>query len=121
MSNIGVDRASVSTLSAKAAVEPTKFNPKERSQYIQENLTQIQRMLKEGRTKDELKTIFPEFVEDYPGLFEMVLRPEGFDGKSLSLMISMLNKMGNGKASQHEASIHVGQHLLDSYVKPQLN
>lgn len=121
MNNVGVDRASVSTLSAKASLEAVKFNPKERVEYIQDNLKQIHRMTKEGRTTEELKTIFPEFVEQYPGLFEMVLRPEGFDAKSLTLMINMLNKMGNGKASQHEASIQVGQHLLDSYVKPQLN
>jgi len=121
MSKLGVDRESVSTLSAKASLEPTRFNAQERSQYIQENVNQIIRMNKEGRSKEDIKTIFPEFVEQYPGLFEMILRPEGFDTKTLSFMIQMLGNMANGKASQHEASIQVGQHVLDTYVKPQLN
>ena len=68
-----------------------------------------------------IKSIFPEFAEQYPGLLEMILRPGGFDERSLGLMINMLDKMGAGQTTQHEASIKVGQHLLDSYVTPQLD
>ena len=32
----------------------------------------------------------------------------------------LLEKMGQGIKSQHEASIQVGQHLLNTYVKPKL-
>jgi hypothetical protein len=73
-----------------------------------------------GRTNEEIKSVFPEFAEQYPGLLEMLLRPSGFDEKSLSLMISLLEKMGSGKTTQHEASIKVGKHLMDTYVKPDL-
>jgi len=121
MSNIGVNRSSVSTLSAKASAEPTRFNATERSAFIRMHVNQITRMVTEGRSKDEIKGIFPEFSEEYPGLLEMLVRPGGFDEKSLALMIAMLEKMGQGKASQHEASIQVGQYLLNSYVKPQLS
>jgi len=51
----------------------------------------------------------------------MISRPGGYDQRSLDLMIRMLEKMGEGRASQHEASIQVGQHLLNAYVKPQLD
>lgn len=121
MSKLGVDRESVSTLSAKASVEPTRFNASERSAYIRMHVNQINRMITEGRSKEDIKDIFPVFAEEYPGLLEMLLRPGGFDEKSLALMIAMLDKMGNGKASQHEASIQVGQYLLNSYVKPQIS
>jgi hypothetical protein len=121
MSGIGVDRASVSTLSAKASAEPLRFNATERSAYIRTHVQQIIRMISEGRSKKDIQDIFPVFAEEYPGLLEMLLRPNGFDEKSLSLMITMLETMGNGKASQHEASIKVGQYLLNSYVKPNLS
>ena len=121
MSKVGVNKDSVSTLAAKAATEPTRFNATERSNYIRTNIEQIVRMSRQGRTAEEVKAIFPEFVEQYPSLVEMVLRPGGFDERSLSLMIQMLENMCRGKASQHEASIKVGQHLINSYVKPQLN
>ena len=121
MSKLGVDRESVSTLSAKAAAEPLKFDPNERSTFIRAHIGHIKQMLTIGRTNEEIKSVFPEFAEQYPGLLEMLVRPSGFDETSLSLMISLLEKMGTGKTSQHEASIKVGQHLMDTYVKPDLS
>ena len=121
MSKIGVDRDSVSTLSAKAALEPTRFNATERSSFVRTNVMQIREMIKKGTSLDDIKAVFPDFCEQYPKLLEMLIRPGGYDEHSLGLMIAMLEKMGNGKASQHEASIQVGQHLLNAYVKPQLN
>jgi hypothetical protein len=120
MSKLGVDRESVSTLSAKAAAEPMKFDANERSAFIRAHVGHINKMISIGRTNEEIKSVFPEFAEQYPGLLEMLLRPDGFDERSLSLMISLLEKMGTGKTSQHEASIKVGQHLMDTYVKPDL-
>jgi hypothetical protein len=119
---MNVNRDSVSTLSAVAALEPTKFNATERSAFIRSHVQQIRRIVQEGRySNDDIKSMFPDFSEQYPNLLEMLTRPGGFDERSLSLMINMLDKMGAGKASQHEASIQVGQHLLDKYVKPQLD
>jgi len=36
-------------------------------------------------------------------------------------MLAMLDKMGEGKLSQHQASVIVGKKLVDRYVTPQLN
>ena len=119
---MNVNRDSVSTLAAVAANEPTRFNATERSAFIRSNVQQVKRMVNEGRYSiDDIKAIFPEFSEQYPNLLEMLTRPGGYDERSLNLMINMLDKMGAGRASQHEASIQVGQHLLNTYVKPELD
>ena len=121
MSKIGVDRDSVKNLSEKAANEPTRFNATERSTFVKIHIENISKMLKEKHTLEDIKAVFPEFCEQYPSILEMITRPTGYDQRSLDLMIKMLEKMGQGLKSQHEASIHVGQHLLDAYVKPQLD
>jgi hypothetical protein len=121
MSRLGIDRESISTLSVQALEQPLQFNATERSAFIRSNIKQIRTMLTNGYDPETIKSIFPEFAEQYPGLLEMILRPGGFDERSLGLMINMLDKMGAGQTTQHEASIKVGQHLLDSYVTPQLD
>lgn len=121
MNKVGVDRESVSTLSAKAAMEPTRFNATERSSFLRIHVDQVRSLLKSGHSVEQIKSTLPEFAEQYPSLLEMLTRPGGFDENSLRLMIKMLETMGKGNASQHEASIHVGQYLLNSYVKPQLD
>jgi hypothetical protein len=121
MSKVGFDRDSVKNLSEKAANEPTRFNATERSAFIREHVEKISKMLHDRHSVDDIKAVFPEFCEQYPNILEMITRPSGYDKRSLDMMITMLEKMGQGIKSQHEASIHVGQHLLNAYVKPQLN
>ena len=121
MSRLGIDRESISTLSVQALEQPLQFNATERSAFIRSNIKQIRTMLTNGYDPETIKSIFPDFAEQYPNLLEMILRPGGFDERSLGLMINMLDKMGAGQTTQHEASIKVGQHLLDSYVTPQLD
>jgi short-subunit dehydrogenase involved in D-alanine esterification of teichoic acids len=121
MSKVGFDRDSVKNLSEKAANEPTRFNATERSNFVKEHVEKITKMLKDRHSLDDVKSVFPEFCEQYPNILEMITRPGGYDQRSLDLMLRLLEKMGQGVKSQHEASIHVGQHLLDSYVKPQLD
>jgi hypothetical protein len=119
---MNIDRKSVSTLSAEAANAPLLFDPKERGAFVRVHVQQIKKIVAEKRhTIDDIKSIFPEFCEQYPSLLEMLTRPGGYDEKSLSLMLNMLDQMGVGKATQHTASIKVGQHLLDSYVSPQVD
>ena len=120
MSRLGVDTSSVSTLSSVAANEPTQFNATERSAFLRVHIQQIRRMVQDRRTVDDIKSCFPEFTEQYPSLLEMLMRP-GYDERSLSMMINMLDKMGSNTTTQHEASIKVGQHLINAYVKPQLD
>jgi len=121
MSKIGVDRDSVKNLSEKAANEPTRFNATERSAFIRDHVEKVSKMIHDRHSVDDVKAVFPEFCEQYPNILEMITRPSGYDKRSLDMMITMLEKMGQGLKSQHEASIHVGQHLLNAYVKPQLD
>jgi len=78
-------------------------------------------MFSDKHSIDDIKAVFPDFCEQYPNILEMITRPGGYDQQSLNIMIRLLEKMGQGRASQHEASIQVGQHLLNAYVKPQLD
>jgi hypothetical protein len=119
MSNI--DPNSVKKLSEKAATEPTRFNATERSSFVKDHIVKIHNMLNSNYSIDDVKSVFPEFCEQYPNILEMITRPGGYDQRSLDMMIRMLESMGKGNASQHEASIKVGQHLLEKYVKPQLD
>ena len=121
MSKVGFDRDSVKNLSEKAANEPTRFNATERSSFVKTHVEKISKMIKEKHSLDDIKAVFPEFCEQYPNILEMITRPGGYDQRSLDMMIKMLEKMGQGAKSQHEASIQVGQHLLNTYVKPQLD
>jgi hypothetical protein len=116
-----LNTTSVKKLSEKAATEPTRFNASERSAFIRDHVIKISLMLKSTHSLDDIKAVFPEFCEQYPNILEMITRPGGYDQRSLDLMLMMLEKMGRGSASQHEASIQVGQHLLNAYVKPQLD
>jgi len=116
----GIDRVSISTLTAEAESKATDFNATERSAFVRKTVHQVKAMAANGYTKNSIKEVFPEFAEDYPGLFEMILRPGGYDERSYNLMIQMLDKMGSGKTTQHQASIKVGQHLMDAYVTPNL-
>jgi hypothetical protein len=116
----GLNRDSISALAAEAENKPLEFNPSERSAFIRKNVQQVREMSRLGHDKETIKTVFPDFSEQYPQLFDMVLRPGGFDEKSLGLMINMLDKMGAGKTTQHQASIKVGQHLMNEYIKPVL-
>jgi hypothetical protein len=121
MSKVGFDRDSVKNLSEKAANEPTRFNATERSSFVKTHVEKISKMIKDKHSLDDIKAVFPEFCEQYPSILEMITRPGGYDQRSLDIMIKLLEKMGQGAKSQHEASIQVGQHLLNTYVKPQLD
>jgi len=121
MSKVGFDRDSVKNLSEKAANEPTRFNATQRSAFVKDHIEKITNMVKAKHSVDDIKSVFPEFCEQYPNILEMITRPGGYDQRSLDMMVKMLEKMGQGLKSQHEASIQVGQHLLNAYVKPQLD
>jgi hypothetical protein len=121
MSKVGFDRDSVKNLSEKAANEPTRFNATERSSFVKTHVEKISKMVKDKHSLDDIKAVFPEFCEQYPNILEMITRPGGYDQRSLDMMIKLLEKMGQGAKSQHEASIQIGQHLLNTYVKPQLD
>ncbi len=114
------DRRSDAERMAEAASRPLDFEPKARAQFVRDCIELIEKYQKEGLTTDEIKDKVPTFVRDYKNLFEMVTQPGGYNKQSLKTMLAMLDRMGTGELTQHQASVIVGQRLADTYIKPNL-
>ena len=91
-----------------------------RSDYINSNIDKIIKLKQEGKSKEEIQEMFERFIVDYPTLFKMVMSPNYNEG-SLKTMMAMLEKMGSGELTQHQASVIVGQRLHDVYIKPKVD
>jgi hypothetical protein len=114
----GMDRRSDAERMAEAANRPLDFQPKERAKYVRDSIVLVESYQQQGLTTDEIKEKVPTFVRDYKNLFEMVTQPGGYNKQSLKTMLVMLDRMGTGELSQHQASVIVGQRLADTYIKP---
>jgi hypothetical protein len=77
-------------------------------------------MKAEGKSKEEIQRECAPFVTDYPSLFKMVMKTDGYNEGSLKTMLAMLERMGSGELTQHQASVIVGQRLHDVYIKPKV-
>jgi len=104
--------------SEEAAKEPTKFNPSNRASYIRERVDEIRRLRRLGQNDEQIKEALGEFTKQYPTLFQMAVEPH-FDHKQLNMMLGVMDKMSGGM-SQHQASVIVGQSLVNTFVKPML-
>jgi hypothetical protein len=70
-----------------------------------------------------LKNIQNKYLElntDYPSIIKIAASPN-YDENRLKYMLVMANKVSNNDISEKNASIKVGQLLVDEIVKPQLN
>tara|TARA_Y100000389_G_scaffold85335_1_gene82034 strand:- start:5609 stop:5881 length:273 start_codon:yes stop_codon:yes gene_type:complete len=70
-------------------------------------------------SKDELKNMYADFVEQKPQLFDMICS-HNCDDIMLNKMLKLHSKVTTGELSQHDASVKVGQHLVDKYVVPEV-
>lgn len=95
---------------------PTLFAPRERAAYVKERVYEVRRLRALGKNDIEIKAALGDFVEKYPQLFQMAVEPR-FDERQFNLMLGLLDKMAGGM-SQHQASVIVGQSLVDKFVKP---
>lgn len=65
----------------------------------------------------------PQLYEKYPAILN-ILFSDRFDDsgiKRLEYMLSMAAKVQQNDVKEHDASVEVGQRLVDDFVKPQLN
>ena len=115
----GIDKQSIEEATAEAQARPMGFDPKDRITYIRDHILDIQRDMAAGRHINEITAHHADFARDYKELFKKVVQRE--DLGPLNTMFGALEKMGQGSLSQHEASVIVGQKLVDKFVKPQLN
>ena len=112
-----LDSESIEEASRRAAAAPIAFNPRERIQYVRSMVARVIEYLQERKSAEDIKTLLPEFAEEYKHLFEMITSLEGYDANNLNMMLAMLDRMGQGSLSQHEASVIVGKRLFDKYGK----
>lgn len=119
METRGVERQSVDDAAREASERPIDFNPAERATIIRAMTRDLVPLVRQGKLEAELKATYPEYAERYPELFKKIVTKQ--DLTPLNTMLAMLDKMAAGSISQHEASIIVGQRLVDRFVKPQLN
>jgi hypothetical protein len=98
---------------------PTLFEPRQRAQYVRERVKELRRLRALGQNDIQIKEAMGDFVEKYPELFKMAVE-QNFSEQQFNLMTGLLEKMAGGM-SQHEASVIVGQSLVDRYVKPMIS
>lgn len=115
------ERRSLRESIAEAEAAPVNFMPKERGIYVRTMITTIEALQNQGKTLEEIKERVPEFVRDYKNLFEAATDPSGYSKQNLKVMLALLDRMGEGSLSQHQASVIVGKKLADQYITPQIN
>jgi hypothetical protein len=117
----GVDKQSIEEATREAESKPLGFAPGARATYVRDMIKEITAKVAAGISGDEIKmdVAHGAFAKAYPELFKKVLEKQ--DISHLGVMLNALDKMESGSLSQHQASILVGQRLVDKFVKPQLN
>jgi len=117
----GVDKQSIEEATREAESKPLGFAPGVRATYVRDMIKEITAKVAAGKSGDEIKldAAHGAFAKTYPELFKKVLEKQ--DLSHLGVMLNALDKMESGALSQHQASILVGQRLVDKFVKPQLN
>ena len=92
----------------------------ENPEIILNKVETIQKKLSECKTDEDRKTVreeFRDFGMSYPAIFENIMQGT-LDMKQFNYMINMAKKVKSNEKSQHDASVEVGQKLVDKYVKP---
>lgn len=94
---------------------------KARAAYVRNQVQKVQDMKAAGKSETDIREEVSRFAADYPTLFKKLLATDDPNDSSLRTMLVMLERMGSGDLTQHQASIIVGQRLHDMYIKPKLN
>jgi hypothetical protein len=117
----GIERQSVDEAIREAESKPLAFAPGARANYVRDMIRDLIALVNAGKSAEEIKAVpaLGKFAQDYPELFKKVLQRQ--DLSHLGVMLNALDKMEAGTLSQHQASILVGQRLVDKIVKPQLS
>jgi hypothetical protein len=114
-----LDRQSIEEATTEAEARSLEYDPNIRARYIREILRDIAQWMAEGLPEDTIRQKVPDFIEKYPELFKKIINKQ--DLSPVQSMLAMLDRMGEGNISQHQASVIIGKKLVDRYVTPQLN
>jgi hypothetical protein len=112
------ERKNIRDAIAEAESAPLGFQPKERVAFVRSMVATITSLREQGKTIEEIQEQFPEFARDYKNLFETITAPSGYDKQNLKVMLALMERMGDGQLSQHQASVIVGKKLADQYITP---
>jgi hypothetical protein len=93
---------------------------RDRHIFVKSQIDSIRRYISEGKSTEEIQVLVPEFVKQFPVLFKKLTCGEHYNESSLRTLLAMLESMGRGDLSQHQASQIVGQRMVDTYIKPKL-
>lgn len=114
-----VERQSIDEATREAESRALDFDPNLRARYIRDMLRDIPAWQNQGLTEDEIKEKVPQFYERYPELFRKIIQKQ--DLSPIQSMLAMLDRMGEGNITQHQASVIIGKKLVDKFITPQLN
>lgn len=114
-----VDSQSIEEAVAEASSRRIEYSPAERARDIRRILEEVPYLQRHGATKDQLLTLFEKEAKLYPQFFKKVV--DGEDTTPIRVMLTMLDKMQEGELTQHQASVIVGQKLVNKYVRPQMD
>jgi len=114
-----IQRQSMEEATAEAESRALDYDPNVRAQYIRSMLQDIALWMSHGDSEETIKERVPQFIEHYPELFKKIINKQ--DLAPIQSMLAMLDKMGEGNLSQHQASVIIGKKLVDRYVTPQLD
>lgn len=113
-----IHRQTIDEATAEAEARVLEYDPNSRARYIRTMLQDIALWMTQGDSEEVIKNRIPDFVEKYPELFKKIINRQ--DLSPIQSMLSMLDRMGEGNMSQHQASVIIGKKLVDRYVTPQL-
>lgn len=114
-----VERKSTAEAIAEAESRPLDFDPNIRARYVRQMVQDVARWVTEGQSEETIRQKVPEFADKYPELFKKIVLKQ--DLSPIQSMLAMLDRMGEGTITQHQASVIIGKKLVDRYVTPQLN
>ena len=80
---------------------------------------QIDRHLTELQFSSKLEKQYAKLYENFPSIFAKVMAVT-LELPRLQFMLKMIGEIQKNKVSKHEASVVVGQELVDNIVKPNL-
>lgn len=113
-----LERQSYDQAASDAENRTLEYDPSVRAQYIRQMLHDIPPMIERGATEEEIKAATGDFASNYPNFFKKLMDKE--DLQPIHTMVNMLDRMGSGQISQHQASIVVGTQLYQKYIEPSL-
>ena len=70
--------------------------------------------------KHKLKKKYNNLSTKFPTIFEKTINGT-MDMNRLKFMLNMINKVNNNEITEHNASVQIGEKLVNEYVKPMID